>query len=280
MIDPRDTPRNDRVAADFINTDLVEDRQIVRSVPRQVFVSTADLFRSPDGARDRQLLFGDIVDLYEERDGWAFVQGRKDGYVGYLRAAVLGSVRETTHWVCRPATHVYEQPGFKSRDLMRLSFGSQIQVLDADAETARTPEGYIPKTHLRPANQFCNDPIAVAEQFLGSPYLWGGNSWWGIDCSGLVQAACIACGLSCPGDSDQQAARLGDPITGATPKRGDLLFWKGHVAWVFAPNMLLHASSHNMEAKFEPLDTVTSRIANQGDGPVIAHRRLTLPKLG
>jgi cell wall-associated NlpC family hydrolase len=117
--------------------------------------------------------------------------------------------------------------------------------------------------------------VAVAELFLGTPYLWGGNSRWGLDCSGLVQAGLLACGLACPGDSGDQERELGTaPPEGTPAQRGDLLFWRGHVAWVSGDNMLLHANAHHMAVVFEPMDQAIARIEAQGDGPVTAHKRL------
>jgi len=122
-----------------------------------------------------------------------------------------------------------------------------------------------------------DDPVTIATVLLGTPYLWGGNSAFGIDCSGLVQAACMVCGIACPGDSDMQAAGLGQLVTdGSPPRRGDLLFWKGHVAWVSGPDTILHANAHHMAVAYEGLVAAVARIAAQGGGPVTAHRRLDL----
>ena len=119
------------------------------------------------------------------------------------------------------------------------------------------------------------DPVAVAELFLGTHYLWGGNSRFGVDCSGLVQAGLLACGIACPGDSGDQERALGEDLPEDTPaKRGDLLFWKGHVAWVAGENLLLHANAYHMAVAFEPMDKAIARIISQGDGPVTSHKRL------
>jgi cell wall-associated NlpC family hydrolase len=130
----------------------------------------------------------------------------------------------------------------------------------------------MPAAHLAPVDTFESDPAAVAGMFLGTPYLWGGNTAFGVDCSGLVQAAFTACGLPCPADSDMQMS-LGSEVTGAL-RRGDLLFWKGHVAIVVDEARLIHANAHHMAVAFEGIDAAIARIEAQGDGPVLSRRRI------
>ena len=276
MTDRRQTPANARVMSEALADDG-SGRERVRPVQMQIGAPLTDLLRSPEGPRDRQLLRGDTVDLLEVRDGMAFVQAYKDGYVGYVARADLMDPVTNTHRVITPATHLYEKPDLKSRDLASLSFGSQIIVNDWVDGFAATTGGFVPAQHLRETGDRFLDPIPLAELFLGTPYLWGGNSRAGIDCSGLVQAACLACGIPCPGDSDQQQAQLGTALPADTmPERGDLLFWKGHVAWVVSPDTILHANAHTMSTNYENLTDAIARIA-QTDGPVTAHKRLVDP---
>ncbi|APE44892.1 NLP/P60 hydrolase [Sulfitobacter alexandrii] len=247
-----------------------------RSEPGQVVAPVADLCRSPGGPRDRQLLFGDrLTRLGADTAGFTYVQAEKDGYCGHVRTTGLGPARKATHWVISPATHVYSEASFKSPEVCSLSFGSALTVTGTVEGYAKTAEGFVPLKHLREANQRFDDPVAVAELFLGTPYLWGGNSRWGIDCSGLVQAALLACGIPCPGDSDQQLI-LGEAAT-APYRRNDLLFWKGHVALVRDSETLIHANAHAMLTAIEPIGAAIDRISAQGDGAVTAHRR---PELG
>ena len=275
MNDPRRTPANDRVIAAHLKLAPSGSQVAVTGQRAQIIAPVVDLLRREEGPRDRQLLMGDVVTVYENRAGWAFVQAVKDDYVGYVPTDAVGNDVPLTHWVSAPATHLYERADFKSPDVHALSLGSFVQVLDQEGLFSRTPMGFAPTKHLSRLGENQRDPVAVAQALIGTPYLWGGNSRWGIDCSGLVQMACLACGITCPGDSDQQEAELGILLpNGTSPQRGDLLFWKGHVAWVSDTNTLLHANAHHMAVVLEPLADAISRIEAQGDGPVTAHKRL------
>ena len=240
----------------------------------QVIVPVADLLHRPDGPRDRQLLFGERVQIHHAVGGWSRVQAEKDGYAGYVVTASLGLPQQATHWISAPSTHVYAAPNLKSPDQMAVSFGSPVTVLSIKGSFAETLGGYIPHIHLTPVGTHLKDPVDVATMFLGSPYLWGGNSRFGIDCSGLVQAAFLACGRPCPGDSTQQEQVFGPALPrGATAQRGDLLFWNGHVAFVHDPDTILHANAYNMAVSYEALGPALERIAAQGDGSISSHRR-------
>lgn len=283
MTDRRLTPVNDRVAAEHLRG-LVEAARYAVGTPRMVVTGVVDLLRAPGGVRDRQLLMGAVVRVYDDHDGWCFVQAAGDGYVGYLPATSLGDVQEATHQVDARATHVYSTPDFKSPERLMLSHGARLSVLrntagfepDRPARFVQTALGFVPQQHLTAVGSLARDPVAEAEKLLGTPYLWGGNSAFGIDCSGLVQGALAACGQACPGDSDLQEQTLGRTLPpGTAPRRGDLLFWKGHVGWVAGPDLLLHANVHSMSVTLEPLGDAVARIETQGDGPVTRHARLT-----
>ncbi|ATF16765.1 Cell wall-associated hydrolase (invasion-associated protein) [Phaeobacter gallaeciensis] len=281
-MDPRRTPANDRVIAAHLALDP-DGRQIVEGQPAQICLPVVNLLRRPDGPRDRQLLLGAEVTIYDAHDGWAFVQAAADRYVGYVPAFSLEQPTDpVTHQVCTAATHAYSAADMKSADLCSLSHGSRLRVSSLGSKFAETNHGYVPLHHLRPISQPDRDPVAVAQLFLGTPYLWGGNSRWGIDCSGLVQAAMLACGVACPGDSNQQERELGDNIplgNTAVPsdlRRGDLLFWKGHVALMQDPETMIHANAYHMAVALEPVADAVERIMSQGDGPITSHRRVIL----
>ncbi|SFO93334.1 C40 family peptidase [Tranquillimonas alkanivorans] len=275
MSDRRETAANGRVAAAELKG-AVEAERFVEGEVRQVAPPLATLWSAPDGRRERQLLHGEGFRVLEDRDGWSFGQAARDGFVGYMRSADLRDAVIPTHAVAVPATHVYPRPDMKTIEHMGLSFGSKIRIVGGADRFYETHDGgFVFRDHVRPVNRPLTDPATVAQLFFGVPYLWGGNSVWGIDCSGLVQAACLACGIECPGDSDQQEARLGHPVDMDAPvQRGDLFFWSGHVAMAVDAETLIHANAFRMAVAYEPLCEAIARIEAQGDGPVTARRRV------
>ena len=272
MTDRRLTPANARAALASLRG-VVEAPRYVAGDAARVAVPLVDLNRVPDGPRDRQLLLGDGVTVIDRHEGWAFLQAAKDGYCGYVPETALGAVQVPTHRVIAPATHLYPQPKVQAHELCALSFGSLLTVTGTAERFAETPDGFVPFQHLRALADPLTDPVAVATLFLGTPYLWGGNSRAGIDCSGLVQAALLACGTDCPGDSDLQAQSVGRvllPDEALQP--GDLIFWTGHVAMVADSGRIIHATGHRMAVVFEDTEAALARIAATGQ-PVLARRR-------
>ncbi|MEM1388846.1 MAG: C40 family peptidase, partial [Pseudomonadota bacterium] len=272
--DRRLTPCNGRVAAEHLRG-AVDAATFVVPDRAKVCAPVADLWREPGGVRDRQILFGDQVDVFEERAGFAFVQSIKDGYVGYVAQGCLGPVgADPTHWVAVQSSHAYPEPDMKVPEAYVLPFCAHVTVVSHLPGFFETDGGlYIPKPHLRPVDKRFKDPVTAAQLLFGAPYLWGGNTSAGVDCSGLVQLAWHAAGRDCPADSDMQET-LGEIVEPkAQMQRGDLLFWRGHVALAVDDATLIHANVHHMAVAYEPAEKAIRRIEAQGDGPVIGHRR-------
>lgn len=271
-MDRRLTPANGRVAFAGM-ADPPPGVQLVRGEELRIVQPVVDLFAQPKGARDKQMLLGQGFTVLERHAGWAFGFDTFDGYVGYLPEDAIAAAGTPTHRVMVRQSHIYPKPDFKSREISSLSFFSELEVV---GEVGRFVElaggGFVPLQHVQPLSWVSGDAVSVAELFLGTPYLWGGNCGSGIDCSGLVQMALWAAGQACPRDSDMQEA-LGETVEGLL-RRGDLLFWKGHVAMVVDANRIIHANAYHMAVAYEGIDEAIARIEDQGDGPVIARRRL------
>ncbi len=272
--DRRLTPANDRVAHISLKG-LVEAPRYSRGRPARVAVPVADLCAAPGGARDRQVLMGATLTVLERRQGWAFVVAGDDGYCGYVRTTALAAPQAPTHRVITPGTHLYTRADLKSPDLAAISLGVRLTIEGAEGRFLRTEDGpFVPAGHLAPLEAPPADPVALAESLIGTPYLWGGNSRAGIDCSGLVQLCWHATGRAAPGDSDMQARELGDPLPeDAALRRGDLIFWKGHVAIVTGPDQIVHANGHRMAVTPEGLTAAIARIRAGGEGEVTMRRR-------
>ncbi len=243
------------------------------SAQSQIIRSLSDLCCKPQGPRDRQLLFGDGFTILERADDWCFGQATKDGYQGYIKTADLAPYTPETHWVSALSSHAYAAPNLKSPDQISMPFGAQVTVNAEHGDFFQTPTGFIPRQHLRATGNFFDCPLEVAKMFLGSPYLWGGNSAAGIDCSGLVQAACHATGRACPGDSSPQQEFF--PVTEGDWAPRQLLFWPGHVALTLSATQLIHANAHAMTVGIETIDVTIARIDAAGDGPMLQRSQLT-----
>lgn len=271
-MDRRLTPFSGRIGHVSLQGRMT-DVPLVEGSLQRVTAPLVTLRAKPRGAIDRQLLLGAELRLIDSQDDQGFVQSLRDGYCGWVPLAALGDALGATHVVASPATHAYPAPRVQAEPPLPLWLNARLQITDEDGAWSLSDQGWVPTRHLRPLDQPEADPVSVAERLRGAPYLWGGNSVAGVDCSGLVQLAFHACGRDMAADSDLQAL-TGQPLAGLEAlQRGDLMFWKGHVALIAGPDRILHANGHTMDVAHEGLHAAITRIAAQGGGPVTALRR-------
>nr|WP_295461761.1 NlpC/P60 family protein [Mesorhizobium sp.] len=246
----------------------VEAPSFVAGRPAHVRVPVLDIRRtaSLEAGIDTQLLFGQDVLVFDENEGFAWVQSVSDGYVGYVGSNGLADgASKAAHLVTAARTFVYPAPDLKSVPTSALSMGSLVQVVGFEERRgtnyAVLPSGEaVVASHVRDAAEKDPDYVAVAERLIHTPYLWGGATAFGIDCSGLVQLSMRMAGKTVLRDSDMQAATIGGPVGPEDLMRGDLVFWKGHVAIVTDPETIIHANGHTMTVALEPLAEAVSRI--------------------
>lgn len=269
-LDPSLHPYRPDLAAAYLEG-KVEAGRFVEGRVLQVADEAAPVFGQPrfDAEMTSEALHGETVTVYEEREGWMWGQVRDDGYVGYLPASALSAdCVEISHRVAVPRTFVFPKPDIKSVPMQALGLHSGLHVAGGEGQFVRTHGGgFVYRDHVRPADSAAGDFVAVALSLLGAPYLWGGKRISGLDCSGLVQIALQASGVAAPRDSYMLRADVGAPL-GHTDlsglRRGDLLFWPGHVGIMSDEATLLHANAHHMLTVTEPAAEAVARIAAAG----------------
>jgi len=276
VFDPRVTPARTDLAAKFLEGKVAAQRYVDGRV-MEIIAPQAPLRGEPrpDAPLLTEALLGERVTIYDENgEGWSWGQLADDNYVGWLPASALAPPGPApTHRVAAIRTLVFPGPDIKLPPVEALPFGSKLNIARFADRMAVTRAGaFVPTAHLKPTGDYEADFVAVAERFLGVPYLWGGKTALGLDCSGLVQIALLACGVSSPRDSDMQEramiATMGPAITPTADlvqlKRGDLVFWKRHVAMVQDGSSLLHANAFHMAVAIEPIAEAVARIRAAG----------------
>ena len=270
MTDRRLLRANGRVAHSSLQGQL-QGGIFTDGTPLRICVPVANVLAAPHGALDRQLIYGDGFTVLENRDGYAFGFATHSGYVGTVLAAELADLPDPTHRVTSFGAHIYPERSIKTVPAMTLPFDSFLTCFEQADGFWCTAQGYVPAQQVTPIATFEADTAQTALRFLGVPYLWGGDSNQGIDCSGLIHAALRAAGQECPRDSDQQAEFFAAIPEGSALQRGDLVFWAGHVAMMLDAETIVHANGHHMMVTVEKLDAVAARI-QAAEGKAISKR--------
>ncbi len=264
---------------------MVVAARYVAGEARTVTAPSAPVRREPssDAPLDTEALLGEPVTVFDENEGHAWAQLGTDGYVGYLPGEALGPASPPpTHRVTALRTFLYPGPSLKLPHIAHLSLGAGVTPIEVRNEYVRlSTGGWTFAGHLSQAGEHAPDYVAVAERLVGTPYLWGGKTSLGLDCSGLVQLSLAMAGIAAPRDSDMQQAALGREVPLSSGlgglERGDLVFWRGHVGIMLDEVRLLHANGYHMAAAIEPLAEAEIRIREKSFGPITGIRRLERP---
>ncbi len=278
-LDPRLTPARDDLAASWLKEHVKVPRYIDPS-RQEILVSVANIYRSPNvkQAIETQFLFGEPVDVLEVTNGWAWVQSARDGYVGCTEAKNLRPALEgtaPTHRISNIGSFIYPEATIKSTPLQSLSYNSLIHVAAQKNDLYElSTGGFVPVAHTAAIDFAADEIVAEAFRFLGVPYLWGGRSHLGLDCSGLVQLVLHAHNLSCPRDSDLQEKHVGKPVDRDTVQAGDLVFFRGHVGLMVDDATLIHANDRAMAVSIDDLDEYVHWRSKNGKTPVKMFKRV------
>lgn len=279
-LDPRRNAYRPGLAAKYLEGN-VEAVRFVEGFTAQVMRASVPLRKLPDFARgfETEALYGETLTVYDEADGWSWVQLKRDHYVGYMPSdSLTRTALAPTHRVQALGTFIYAEPDIKTPPVQHLPLNAVLTVRATSDKFAELESGgYVSLRHIALLNRTARDFVDIAERFIGTPYLWGGRTRIGIDCSGLVQMALHASGIPSPRDSDMQMAELGAslPVSDIDERltRGDLVFWPGHVGIMSDSMMLVHANAHHMAVVIEPLPDAVQRIA-RGGSQVAAIKRI------
>ncbi|MGB3723850.1 MAG: C40 family peptidase [Pacificimonas sp.] len=265
--------------ADSALEGIVAARRFAVPVPHRLTEGGSEMMRAEptrSATAVSELLPGERFDIIDDAEGWAWGYSAHDHYVGYVRSENLRSDGPPrTHRITTPTALCFSRPDIKSDVAHILPMRAEVAAEDFNDDFMRLRNGtFVHRRHIGGADVVARDAVLVAEDFLGTPYRWGGRRRAGIDCSGLIQIALSACGISAPRDSDMQREQLGSDVTGQKMKRADLVFFPGHVGMMVDAERMIHANAHWMTTMIEPLKDVTARLKPEHDEPLVAVKRL------
>lgn len=278
MLDKKLNPYRDDIAAIKLKGEVIA-QEFREPVKYQITSPRAKLSIKPENnaEQETEILYGEIFEVYEIKDGFAWGQATLDNYVGYVEAKHLSdNIFEPKYKIKAQVTHAFEMPRVQAKINATLSINSFVNITDKTENGYIYCEGlgYIYGDHICPIDEYYKDPIETAERFLELPYTWGGKSGMGVDCSGLVQSAFSACGIFYPRDAYMQE-KIGTEISFGNQEKADLVFWKGHVAICIDKDTIIHANAHHMKTAIEPLEVAIKRTEAKGI-PVTSIKRFSV----
>ena len=279
-LDPRIHPFRDDIAAEHLRDRISADRY-VSATRKSVVSGSVPLRRAPreTAPLDTELLHGEAVDVYEEKDGWSWLQAKTDGYVGFTPSALLGApLGPPTHIVAVLRTYMFPIPDPKTPPIDMLSMNAALNVCgQSGAYCELAGGGWVYSRHLASVGDFEPDPVAVAVRFLGTPYLWGGKTSVGLDCSGLIQLSLARCGLAVLRDTAMQESTIGESVDfdgdESVLARSDLIYWPDHAGIWIDTERFVHANATDMMVSIAPLREVAAYIAEATGDRIRAVRR-------
>lgn len=283
-LDPRLTAARPDIAWSGLKG-KIDTSKFVAGKIRTISTPYANLKKTPRNTAPllTQGLLGEKFRALEEHGGWAFGQLLEDGYVGYIKLEALGAhIPDPSHLVTVPLTHIYARPDLKTPDPLALPFGAKITIREGAPKAGFAEAqglGWICLRHIARLGVYDKDYVKTASRFLHVPYVWGGKTALGLDCSSLIQLAMTHAGIPCPRDTDQQARSLGHSISNkpdlALCKKGDLVFFKGHAGLMLDGTHLLHANATHMRVTIDDARAVADRLAKEFGDQILDIRRLS-----
>ena len=211
-----------------------------------------------------QIVLGQSFVVLKKTKKWLKIKIKEDGYKGYIKNKEFLSFLKSTHKIHTLKAKIYKFPNTQKK-ICELPFGSKIKVTDRKLNFLRFSKGWINKKDVKPISYKEKDPFKKINLFRNIKYKWGGKSFKGIDCSGLVQICLNFNNIFCPRDAKDQVNYFKKNINLKRIKKNDILYWKGHVAVALSKKQLIHAYGPLKKTVIMDIDKTLKRIKQTAD---------------